>query len=820
MWKDLQFSIRTLLKQPTFAMIAILTLALGIGATAAVFSILNAVLVKELPYKNPDRLYMLRSMAPNGTPTGLMAPRFAEPFIAENGSVEAISLGWTLPGSIVASDGTPYPFMPYRVTPRFFDVFSDSIALGSGFKPNERGQSVIISYSMWQNYFASDPNIVGKAIRVDNGPWTVVGVARKGFEFPKGAQGWEPLSVGGPLNDLVNFEAYLKLRPGVSPERFKSELAALSQQLGPVRETGKPLTYVLKPLKDEVVGDLGSTVLILFGATALLLLIACLNVANLLFARANGRSHEIGLREAVGAGRFRVIRQLLTESLVLSAIGGILGVGLAFAAVRLLLGIGPSDLPRLGAVTIDRTVPLFSVAAVLLTTTLVGLAPAVRLSRSRGRLLIGRGRAGSAGRRENRIFAALVIAEVGLAVMLVVGAGLLVRSYVKLTTINPGFSSSRVLTVRMNATQLPVDMRYNRREDGTIEYSGTGYQRIANFYNEVLDRLRGIHGVVDVTSGQELPIYRNQTQASPEPFTIEGRPSRDLRIRIRPVSRNFFSTVGGRILAGRDFLPSDRRDTPGVGVINEAFARQYFPNENPIGKHLGLPSHDFEPISRGYGFAERLADSVEIVGVVSDINWTGLSEVPPPYLFMSADQFTTRFRVLAVKTTLDDPSSLVPEIRREIAKMAPTIPVEFTVYSKTVDASIARERLGTALLALFGAIALLLAAVGVYGVMTYSVVQRSGEIAIRTALGASSGQVVGMVLRRGIVLGLSGVLVGVAGSVALRRVIAGQLYGVSALDPGVLITVPLVLLVVALAASLIPALRASRIAPMAALRHE
>ena len=821
MWKDMQFSIRTLLKQPTFAAVAILTLALGIGANAAIFSIVNAVLLKDLPYKDASRLYMLRSVAPNGTPTGLMAPRFVDPLVDGDGSVEALSFGWTLPGSIIASDETPYPLNPYRMTPRFFDVFSDSIALGSGFKKNEAPSSIILSYSIWQNYFASDPNIIGKAIRVDNGPRTVVGVARKGFEFPKGAQAWQPLYVGGPINDLVNFEAYLKLRPGVSPEQFKSQLSALSRQLGPVAETGKPLTYVLKPLKDEVVGDLGSTVLILSGATAILLLIACLNVANLLFARANGRSHEIGLREAVGAGRIRVIRQLLTESLVLSGIGGILGVGLAFAAVRLLLGIGPADLPRLSAVTIDGTVLLFSVAAVLVTTVVVGLAPAVRLSRTRLRTLISKGaRAGTAGRQENRIFAALVIAEVALAVMLVVGAGLLVRSYINLTSTNPGFSSNGVLTVRMNATHLPVDMRYNRREDGSIEYSGTGYQRIVNFYNELIGRLRTINGVVDVASGQELPIYINQTQAAPEPFTIEGLPAQDLRIRIRPVSGNFFSTLGGRILAGRDFQPTDRRDTPGVAVINEAFARRYFPNQNPIGKRLGLPSHDFEPIGRGYGFAERMQDSVEIVGVASDIRWAGLSEPPPPYLFMSADQFTTRFRVLAVKTKLADPASVIPEIRREITKMAPTIPVEFTVYSRTVGASIARERLGMALLAVFGIVALVLAAVGVYGVMMYSVTQRSGEIAIRTALGASSGQVLGLVLRRGIVLGLVGVLLGVAGSVALRRVVAGQLYGVSALDPGVLITVPVLLLAVALAASLVPALRASKIAPMIALRHD
>jgi putative ABC transport system permease protein len=623
------------------------------------------------------------------------------------------------------------------------------------------------------------------------------------------------------LENLVNFEAYLRLRPGVISKAFEAELASLSQQLGPLAPNGKPFTYVLRPLQEEVVGDLSSTVLILSGATGILLLIACLNVMNLLLARARVRAHEIGLREAVGAGRLRIIRQLLTESLLLCSIGGALGIGLAYAGVQLMLGIGPADLPRLGGTVIDRTVLLFSVGAVLLTSLLVGLAPALRLGRTQLRTVINKGgRGGALGRAEFRVFGAVVIAEIGLAVMLVTGAGLLLRSYINLTSTDPGFDSSRILSVRLNATHLPIDLRATRRDDGKFEFSGTGYQRIIDFYNELTTRIRAINEVVNVAGAQELPLYLNPTQASPEPFNIVGHPGPERLVRIRPVSSGFFDTLGARILSGRGLEPTDRKGTPGVAVINEAFARQYFADESPIGQRLSLPSRDFEPGARGYGFAERVYDSVEIVGVVSDIRFVGRFEPAPPYLFMSADQFTTRLRVLAVKTRLDDPGSLIPAIRRQIAEMAPTIPVEFAVYTDSVDASIARERLGTALLGVFGALALTLAAVGVYGVMTYSVAQRTGEIAVRSALGASSGQVLGLVLGRGVKLGVAGVVIGLGGAIALRRVVAGQLYGVSPLDPGVLVLVPLVLLIVVFVACFVPAIRASKINPMAALRNE
>jgi predicted permease len=820
MLKDLRFSIRVLISQPTYSVVAIITLALGIGATTAIFSIVNAVLLEPLPYTEPDRLYALRSLDSNGLPTGLMAPRFAQPLYDGHPLVEAATLGWALSGSILSSDKTAYPFMPFRVTDGFFNVFTDSVAMGRGFEPNEPPNSIIVSHSTWQKYFASDPNIVGSAVMVDNSQRTVVGVTRPGFSFPAGAESWQVFSVGPNLADRINFYGYLRLRPNVTPESLEAELAVLSTQLSPNTETGKPLVYVLRPLLDEVVGDLGSTVLLLSGATLILLLIACVNVANLLLSRANTRSHEIGVREALGASRFRIVRQLMSESLLLCTVGGAIGVFLAYAGVRLLLGIGPAGLPRLGAVTINGTVLLFSAGAVLLTALLVGLAPALRLSSPQLRQLVDRGGRGSSmGRMESRVFSILVIAEVGLAVVLVCGAGLLLHSYINLARTDPGVDSDRFLWMRLNATHLPLDIRIVQEADGSRRPVGTGYQPIIDFYHQLSDRIRTVSGVTDVTNTQVLPLLRNAAEATPEPFTIFGRSEKEQTVRIRPLAANFFSAMGVPILAGRSLEPTERRGTRGVALVNEAFVRQYFPAEDPLGKRVLFSLRDFQVFGRGYGFAERLNDEVEIVGVVPDIRFVDMTEPALPNLYMSSDQFTTRLRVLAVKTDLDNPASLIPTIRREVAAMAPTLPVEFGVYTDTINASIARQRLGMALIAIFGAIALALAAVGIYGVMAYSVTQRSREIALRAVLGASTGEVLGFVMRRSAIMACGGVLVGLIGTVALRRIVQTQLHGISALDPIVLIPVPLALLAIALLASFLPAWRASRIDPVVMLRE-
>jgi predicted permease len=817
---DVRFAVRQFFSQPLYSAVAIVTLALGIGSNTAIFSIVNAVLLEPLPYSEPDRLFALRSMDSNGLPTGLMAPRFAEPLYEGHRLVEAGALAWALPGSILSRDRSPYPFMPFRVTRQFFNVFTDAIAMGRDFAPNESPASIIISHSTWQNYFAADPNILGSSITVDNRQRTVVGVTRPGYSFPAGAESWEVFDAGPTLTDRINFQAYLRLRPDARPESLESELAVLSTQLGPNTETGKPLIYVLRPLLDDVVGDMSSTVLLLSGATLILLLIACVNVANLLLSRANARSHEVGLREALGAGRFRIVRQLMTESLLLCIVGGTLGVALAYSGVHLLIGIGPNDLPRLGTVTIDGTVLLFSAGAILFTTLLVGLAPALKLSRSDVRQVVDRGgRGGSLSRTENRVFTGLVIAEVGLAVILVSGAGLLLHSYVRLAGTDPGVESNGVLWMRLVAAPGLIDIRVVNEPDGKVRYEGSGYQPVIDFYHQLMDRIRTVTGVTEVTNTQVLPLLRNTVEATPEPFTVTGRSEQEQLVRIRPLATNFFSTMGVPILLGREFQPTDRRGRPGVALVNEAFVRQYLAGENPLGKRLLFSLREFQIGGRGYFFGERLSNDVEIVGVVPDIRFLSLSDPAVPNVYTSSDQMTTRQRVLAVKTRLENPASLVPTIRREVAAIAPTLPVEFGVYADTINASIARQRLGMALLVVFGAIAVMLAAVGIYGVMAYSVTQRTREIAVRAALGASGNEVLGLVMRRSAFMALSGVVLGLIGTVALRTIVQSHLYEISALDPLVLGTIPLALLAVALLASFLPARRASRIDPVVMLRE-
>jgi predicted permease len=817
---DILFAVRQFFSQPLYSAVAVITLALGIGSSTAIFSIVDAVLLEPLPYSEPDRLFALRSMDSNGLPTGLMAPRFAEPLYEGHPLVEAGALAWARAGSVVSSDGTPYPSTAFFVTGRFFDVFTDAMAMGRAFAAQEPAASIVISHSTWERYFGSDPNIVGSSITVDNSQRTVIGVTRPGFSFPAGAESWQVFDAGPNLTDRINFQAYLRLRPNALPANLDAELAALSVRLGPNTEIGKPFVYVLRPLRDDVVGDLGSTVLLLSGATIILLLIACVNVANLLLSRANARSNEIGLREALGAGRFRIVRQLMTESLLLCTVGGSLGVALAYSGVRLLLGIGPADLPRLGAVTIDGTVLLFSAGAILLTTVLVGLAPALKLSLSHMRRLVdGGGRGGSLSRTENRVFTSLVIAEVGLAVVLVSGAGLLVHSYVRLAGTDPGVGADGILWMRVNATHIPADIKVVKEPDGTLRAQGSGYQPVIDFYHQLMDRIRTVSGVIEVTNTQVLPLLRNAVEATPEPVSIHGRSEQEHQVRIRPLATNFFSIMGVRILAGRDLEPTDRRGRPGVALVNEAFVRQYFAGESPLGKRLLFAFRDFQPLGRGYGFGERLNNDAEIVGVVPDIRFVSLSDPAVPNVYISEDQMTTRQRVLVVKTGLENPASLIPTLRGEVAAIAPTLPVEFGVYADTINASIARQRLGMALLAVFGAIALILAAVGIYGVMAYSVTQRTREIAVRAALGASRAEVLGLVMRRSAIMAFGGVFLGLIGTIALRTIVQSHLYEISALDPLVLITIPLALLAIALFASFLPARRASRIDPVVMLRE-
>jgi len=819
MWNDLWFACRAFRRQPAITAVIVLTLALGIGANTALFSVVNAVLLRDLPYPDPGQLYMMWTVTADGLPTGQVTPREARPLYDrdDHPTVEATAIAWDQEAQIVGADGRAHLTTRYGVTDRFFEVFKPRMKLGRGFERGETPGVVVISYSTWRDLFGSDPNIIGRTVQLDPIPCRVVGVAPEGFEFPESAGYWYLMQLQTNFDAIRGYEAYLRLHPNRSREQLQADLDALSRDLGPDPATGRPVKLVAQPLLEHVVGDMGATVTILFAATSLLLLIACINVTNLLLARVTTRARELAVREAVGAGRWQIVRQMLTETLVLAAVGGVLGLGLAAAGIQLFPWLVPMDLPRIDTIALDRTVLLFTAASTMLVGLLAALAPVIRLARSDVRSLINEsGRGVPTGGGRTRLFSALVVAEVALAVLLVIGGGLLVRSYANLTSTDPGFNPDRVLTFSMNVPGR-LDFEVVDAGEGRPPVRRASYRPVANFFRELSERVKGLPGVEAVATTSSLPLKRIQYDASPA-FHIVGSgaltPENALVAVSRSVSPEFFPAMQIRLLAGRNFERSDGRGAPGVAIVNEAFVRRFFPGQDPLGQRIRY-SQGVASLNQLF---ERTAQEFEIVGVVDNVKYTSLAEPAPPSIYLSSEQWIYRRLTVVVRAALENPESLVPAIRREIESMDPMLTADFALYTPMVRASTARERLGMTLLVSFGIMSLALAAVGIYGLMSYSVAQRRGEIAVRSALGATAGQVLALVLKRGIALALAGIILGGVSAVALRRIVASQLYEVSPLDPAVFASTPLLLLAVAVLATLVPASRARRIDPADMLR--
>jgi predicted permease len=818
--------LRALVKRPGFAAVVVATLALGLGATIGIFSVANAVLLRSLPYPNADRIVVLSTIAEDGSPSGRIAPRDMPTLYADHPSIAAAALAFYSEGRIKGNDDVDYNMGRYGVTDQFFEVFNVPMQLGRGFTRGEPQGPVVISYATWRDVFASDPDILGKSIRVENGVRPVVGVTPEGFDFPGDAAYWTLMQLGPGYANLRGYLSYLRLKPETTPVQLEQQLAVLGNELGPDAATGRAVRFATQPLLDNVVGNLGSTVLLLFGATAVLLVIACINVANLLLARGASRTRELAVRTALGAPRMRIFARLLGESLVLSALGGIAGLVLGIVGIRLLLRLGPADLPRLDTVPIDGTVLGFALVATLVTGLLFGLAPAWRLARVDLRALVNDGGRGHAtGRAQQRMFSGLVVAEIALAVVLVIGAGLLVRSYQNLVTTDPGFRTDRTLSVFINVPGDAIQTFFPQppaAEGGPPRFDAS-YRLIGDFFREIEGRVRGLDGVESVSVSSSVPLSSRQWDPAVA-FRIEGDASPDMAVSQmqatqRGVSPSFFSSMGIPIREGRAFDINDRRDSPGVAVVNETFARRYFADGRAVGRSLTLPANIYRSNAVGFQYGELVPDRFEIVGVAADAKYAALGEAPVPSIYFSSEQFMLRRTNLIVRSESDDPGALVTAIRAEIAALRP-MPAEFELYSQVLRVSLARERLGMSLFAVFGAVALALAAVGVYGLMSYSVAQRTGEIAVRAALGASQRQIIGGVVARGAWLGLAGIAIGVAVAAATGRVLSSELYGVNALDWRVFVAVPLTLLAVALAAAYVPARRAARVDPAGVLQTE
>ncbi|HWO01077.1 MAG TPA: ABC transporter permease [Blastocatellia bacterium] len=815
---DLRYSFRMLRKSPGFTAVATLTLALGIGANTAIFSVVNALLLKPLPFKDPDRLVRIwGKFETEGIPKNWIS----EPELLDlNQMTESFEDIAAYQGGGVNLTGQQDPV---RVNAAFvnaslFPVLGINAKLGRTFSQDEdqpgSNRVALLSYSLWQSRFGSQPDIVGESVGINGENYSVIGVMPDGFRFPDKDDIWIPLAIDKAKPDdrgSHGLEVVAKIKPGVTPEQAGVELsniAATLQERYPSnypQDGGWGLFFV--PMLDELVGKLRPALWVLLGAVAFVLLIACVNVANLLLARAGAREKEFAVRAALGAGRGRLVRQLITESLLLALIGSALGLALAWTCVRAFVAFGPSDIPRLDEVGLDWRVAGFTLFASILTGLVFGLAPALQASKPDLQDALKEGGRGSTGGR-HRLRNVLVISEVAFALVLLVGAGLMIRSFGRLLDLNLGFSTERILTMRLS---LP---RTKYKED----------PQQAALYRSLLERVRALPGVASASVISELPLSGSYSSGS----TAVERPDVDEGLRKfkgipyieadrRTVSADYFSTMEIALKEGRLFTEADTETAPPVAVVDEMFERRFWPNGSAVGKRFVAQFDNANNIKWG-----------EIVGVVAHVSHYGIDQVKEyglgqegreqvyyPYL-----QNPNRYMYLAVKTRMD-PLSLSTAVRGEVLALDPDQPVyDVKSMEQLASSALGERRLNMLLLVGFAVIALVLAAVGIYGVMSYSVVQRTHELGIRMALGARTSNVLSLVVRQGMTLALIGVAAGLAGAFTLTRLMTSLLYGVSTTDPLTFAAFSVILTGVALIACLVPARRATTVDPMIALRCE
>ncbi len=809
--QDIRFGLRMLLKSPSVSIVATIALALGIGANTAIFSVVNAVLLQPLPFPDPDSLVAVyETHAQRGQQRGSHSyPNFMD-LRAQNTVFEHVA-SYHSADFIMTGRGEPARLQGSVVTADLFPLLGVAPLHGRTFlpdedKPSETGRVVVLSHGLFQRRFGSDPSIVNQSITLDGRSFTVVGVMPPSFEFPiqndpvelwtsiaGDASGKEPVTAQRGAHFL---RVIARLKPGVSKQQAQAELTTIAARL----EQQYPDTNTNRSLRAEsaltaLVGDIRPALLILLGAVACVLLIACANVANLLLARATSRHKEMAIRSALGASRVRVIRQLLTESVLLSLVGGAVGLLLAVWWSDLLVALGKEDIPRAVHVGMDWRVLGFTLGVSLLTGLIFGLAPAFHSSKTElVESLKDGGRGTSEGARRNRLRNVLVVTELAIAVILLVGAGLLIQSLWRLQNVNSGLQPENLLT--FNVT-LP-EIKYKSDKQG-------------QFFIDLKQRLESTPGVASASAILPLPLSGDRFSIS---FEIEGQP---MAPKDHPSADFFttgvgyFKTMGIPLIKGRDFDDRDKHGSTPVIIITEAFARQYFPNEDPIGRRIkpGISTYDNEDSTMR-----------EIIGVAGDVRNRDLTTAPLPAYYVPQTQVPFSFMVAVVKTT-GEPRSLMSAVTKQVAGMDQDIPL-FGVKSmeEYLSASVAAPRFSTTLLTIFAVVALVLTVVGLYGVMSYSVAQRTNEIGIRLALGAQSRDVLLMIVKQGSTLIVLGLVIGLAGAFALTRLIASLLFGVTTKDPFTFGAVAVLLAIVALLACYVPALRATRVDPLKALRYE
>jgi putative ABC transport system permease protein len=800
--QDLRYGIRTLLKNRSFTAVAVLALALGIGANTAIFSVVNAVLLRPLAFPDPDRLVAIKTinLKTGQNNFGGASPADFIDWRAQSNSFEQLAA--ETGGSVTATGGEqPELFPGARVSDDYFAMLGIKPMLGRVFLPDEfksaAGPAIILSHRLWQRRFAADPGLVGQTLTLDGKPSTVIGVMPPDFKQPAYAEVWMPLLTDSSemrLRGARYFTVMARLKPGVTLAQAQAEMSAVAtaiEQQHP--ESNADWSIRLFSLQESIVGDFRPALLILLGAVGFVLLIACANVASLLLSRASERHKEIAIRAALGATRLRVIRQLLTESILLAFIGGAAGLLLALWGVKAIIGLIPEAMrfPRLDEIHIDGRALAFTIVISLITGIIFGLIPGLQASKPDLQESLKEGsRAATGGFGAHRTRSLLVISEIALALLLLIGAGLLIRSFARLQQTNLGFNPENLLTIGIGASP----QKYPRAEQRTA------------YYKQFLDRLETLPGVESAALGSSLPLSFNLVF----PFVVEGRaasPADVPQATYSSVSPNYFTAMRIPLLAGREFTARDNKDAPNVAIINETMARRFFANEDPVGKRVKIDYLN-QPTS------------FEIVGVVGDTKQSSVADQTGVGMYVSYFQYPWFSSLLIVRTATDAASFALPA-QRVIWSLDKDRPIS---HVKTMDQllseSIAQPRLYVFLLSVFAFVALALAMVGIYGVMSYSVGQRTREIGIRMALGAQAGDVLRLVIGQGMILILIGIATGLAAAFALTRVMASLLYDVEATDPLTFFGVAVILAGVALGACFVPARRATRVDPGVALRYE
>jgi predicted permease len=808
--QDVRFALRMLRKNPGFTAVAVLTLALGIGANTAIFSVVYAALLKPLPYMQPDQLFNVFQAKPQEgiDAAGVSYPNFTE-LREENGIFSELA-GDQFHQLTLTGRSEPSVIHDSAVTAEFFSVFGVKPLLGRIFFSDDgkRGAPpvVILSENLWRSSFGADPNIIGSSIYLDKRSFTVVGIMPAAFRFPLltvNEQIWIPVPqdpLFGPWmerRDLYSLQVTGRLKPGVSMKQAQAELDAISARLAkefPAENSG--WTIHMTPLQQDIVGEARSPLLVLLGAVGLVLLIACANIANLLLTRATSRAREMAVRATLGAGRARIVRQLLSETAVLGLLGGVIGIALAYWGVHALSSLLPASMPQVNAIRVDKFVMGFALLLSAVASCVFGLAPALFAVNSnlQSSLREGGGRTGeSRNRRRARSF--LAAGEIALAMVLLVAAGLLLRSFSKLTSVSPGFDVQHIVKADISLPQ--------------FQYSKP--QQWITFSDEFLRRLKSQPGMHDSAIAVPRPIADVCVTL---PFDIVGSPplsaseAATRKASFVSISPGYFQVMGIPLLSGRLFDERDIMSSPRFTIISKTMARLYFPNQNPLGKQLD------------FGFPPGTTAVREIVGIVGDVRDENLGQDPGPMMYVPFDQVPFWGANVVVKSTLS-PSSVAATIRGQVQEIDKDVPVtDVAKMPDLIDASVAQPRFRTFLLGLFAAMALVLAATGIFGVISYSVSRRTNEIGIRVALGASRGTILRMVLRETLLLAFAGLAVGLPSALAASRLVGHMLFGVSATDPATLGAVTFALAAVAALAGYAPARRAMRVDPMIALRYE